>query len=79
VHVGKATFGIGLPGLEQEVGDRRALAVVKVLSSEPLLRNFRILPLSGAQLIGSGTLAATFKSLPASPAATTNSASVIFN
>jgi flagellar motor protein MotB len=34
------------------LGLARALAVVKVLSSEPRLRNFRILPLSGAQLIG---------------------------
>ena len=34
------------------LGLARALAVVRVLSSEPRLRNFRILPLSGAQLIG---------------------------
>jgi flagellar motor protein MotB len=34
------------------LGLARALAVVKVLAAEPRLRNFRILPLSGAQLIG---------------------------
>jgi outer membrane protein OmpA-like peptidoglycan-associated protein len=34
------------------LGLARALAVVKVLSSELRLRNFRILPLSAAQLIG---------------------------
>ena len=34
------------------LGLARALAVVKVLSSDARLRGFRILPLSGAQLIG---------------------------
>ena len=34
------------------LGLARALAVVKVLSSDLRLRNFRILPLSAAQLIG---------------------------
>jgi flagellar motor protein MotB len=34
------------------LGLARAVAVVKVLSSDPRLHNFRILPLSGAQLIG---------------------------
>ncbi len=49
----------GAAGVEQlqpadnaGLGLARALAVVKVLSSEPRLRTFRILPLSGAQLIG---------------------------
>jgi flagellar motor protein MotB len=41
-----------LPADNAGLGLARALAVVKVLSSEPRLRNFRILPLSGAQLIG---------------------------
>jgi outer membrane protein OmpA-like peptidoglycan-associated protein len=34
------------------LGLARALAVVELLSADPRLRNFRILPLSGAQLIG---------------------------
>ena len=34
------------------LGLARALAVVKLLSADPRLHNFRILPLSGAQLIG---------------------------
>jgi hypothetical protein len=33
------------------LGLARAVAVVKVLSSDPRLRTFRVLPLSGAQLI----------------------------
>ena len=34
------------------LGLARAVAVLRVLSSDPRLRGFRILPLSGAQLIG---------------------------
>jgi flagellar motor protein MotB len=46
--------GVGLlqPADNAGLGLARALAVVKVLSSEPLLRNFQILPFSAAQLIG---------------------------
>jgi hypothetical protein len=48
------TKGVGVlqPADNAGLGLARALAVVKVLASEPGLRNFRILPLSGAQLIG---------------------------
>jgi outer membrane protein OmpA-like peptidoglycan-associated protein len=40
------------PGDNAGLGLARALAVVKVLSSDARLRGFRILPLSAAQLIG---------------------------
>ena len=48
------TKGVGVlqPADNAGLGLARALAVVEVLASEPGLRNFRILPLSGAQLIG---------------------------
>ncbi len=48
------THGVGLlqPADNAGLGLARALAVVKVLSSEPRLHDFQILPLSGAQLIG---------------------------
>jgi flagellar motor protein MotB len=50
------TLGGGDAGLLQwadnaGLGLARAVAVVKVLSSDPRLRTFRVLPLSGAQLI----------------------------
>ena len=46
--------GVGLlqPADNAGLGLARALAVVNVLSSELRLRNFQILPLSAAQLIG---------------------------
>ncbi|HXW25741.1 MAG TPA: hypothetical protein VEK73_13435 [Xanthobacteraceae bacterium] len=46
--------GVGLlqPADNAGLGLARALAVVKVLASDPRLRGFRILPLSAAQLIG---------------------------
>jgi flagellar motor protein MotB len=40
------------PGDNAGLGLARAVAVLRVLSSDPRLRGFRILPLSGAQLIG---------------------------
>jgi flagellar motor protein MotB len=50
------TLGLSEPGPLQwadnaGLGLARALAVVKVLSADPRLRTFRVLPLSGAQLI----------------------------
>jgi flagellar motor protein MotB len=46
--------GVGLlqPADNAGLGLARALAVVKVLSADPRLRAFRILPLSAAQMIG---------------------------
>jgi outer membrane protein OmpA-like peptidoglycan-associated protein len=46
--------GVGLlqPADNAGLGLARALAVVKVLTADPRLRSFRILPLSAAQLIG---------------------------
>lgn len=46
--------GVGLlhPADNAGLGLARALAVVKVLSQDPRLRPFRILPLSAAQLVG---------------------------
>jgi flagellar motor protein MotB len=46
--------GVGLlqPADNAGLGLARAVAVVKVLSSEPRLSDFRLLPLSGAQLVG---------------------------
>jgi flagellar motor protein MotB len=52
VMSGATGVGVLQPADNAGLGLARALAVVKVLSSEPRLRNFRILPLSGAQLIG---------------------------
>ena len=49
---GARGVGVLQPADNAGLGLARALAVVKVLASEPGLRNFRILPLSGAQLIG---------------------------
>jgi len=46
--------GVGLlqPADNAGLGLARALAVVRVLAADPRLRGFRVLPLSGAQLIG---------------------------
>ena len=52
VTSGANGVGVLQPADNAGLGLARALAVVKVLSAEPRLRNFRILPLSGAQLIG---------------------------
>jgi flagellar motor protein MotB len=52
VTLGANGVGVLQPADNAGLGLARALAVVKVLASEPRLRNFRILPLSGAQLIG---------------------------
>jgi flagellar motor protein MotB len=49
---GAKSVGVLQPADNAGLGLARALAVVEVLSSELRLRNFRILPLSGAQLIG---------------------------
>ncbi len=52
VMSGAHGVGVLQPADNAGLGLARALAVVKVLSSDLRLRNFRILPLSGAQLIG---------------------------
>jgi flagellar motor protein MotB len=52
VTLGANGVGVLQPADNAGLGLARALAVVKVLAAEPRLRNFRILPLSGAQLIG---------------------------
>jgi flagellar motor protein MotB len=52
VTLGANGVGVLQPADNAGLGLARALAVVKVLSAEPRLRNFRILPLSGAQLNG---------------------------
>jgi hypothetical protein len=49
---GAKGIGVLQPADNAGLGLARALAVVTVLSSELRLRNFRILPLSAAQLIG---------------------------
>jgi outer membrane protein OmpA-like peptidoglycan-associated protein len=49
---GAKAIGVLQPADNAGLGLARALAVVTVLSSELRLRNFRILPLSAAQLIG---------------------------
>ena len=49
---GFKSIGALQPADNAGLGLARALAVVNVLASDPRLRNFRILPLSGAQLIG---------------------------
>lgn len=51
VMSGASGVGALQPADNAGLGLARALAVVKVLASEQRLRNFRILPLSGAQLI----------------------------
>jgi outer membrane protein OmpA-like peptidoglycan-associated protein len=51
VTLGAASVAALQPADNAGLGLARALAVVKVLASEPRLRTFRILPLSGAQLI----------------------------
>jgi hypothetical protein len=53
VTLGAASVAALQPADNAGLGLARALAVVKVLASEPRLRTFRILPLSGAQLIAS--------------------------
>ena len=52
VMAGASGVGALQPADNAGLGLARALAVVRVLSADPRLRNFRILPLSGAQLIG---------------------------
>lgn len=52
VMSGAAGVGQLQPADNAGLGLARALAVVKVLAADPRLRDFRILPLSGAQLIG---------------------------
>jgi flagellar motor protein MotB len=52
VMSGASNVGLLQPADNAGLGLARAVAVVKVLSSEPRLSDFRILPLSGAQLVG---------------------------
>jgi flagellar motor protein MotB len=52
VMSGASDVGLLQPADNAGLGLARAVAVVKVLSSEPRLSDFRILPLSGAQLVG---------------------------
>jgi flagellar motor protein MotB len=52
VTLGGGSTGVLQWGDNAGLGLARALAVVKVLSFDPRLRTFRILPFSGAQLIG---------------------------
>jgi outer membrane protein OmpA-like peptidoglycan-associated protein len=52
VMAGVGDVGLLQPADNAGLGLARAVAVVKVLSSEARLSNFRILPLSGAQLVG---------------------------
>jgi flagellar motor protein MotB len=52
VMSGASDVGLLQPADNAGLGLARAIAVVKVLSSEPRLSDFRILPLSGAQLVG---------------------------
>jgi outer membrane protein OmpA-like peptidoglycan-associated protein len=47
-----AAVGLLQPADNAGLGLARALAVVRVLAADPRLRGFRVLPLSGAQLIG---------------------------
>jgi len=49
---GASDVGLLQPADNAGLGLARAVAVVKVLSAEPRLSTFRILPLSGAQLVG---------------------------
>jgi flagellar motor protein MotB len=52
VMSGENEIALLQPADNAGLGLARAIAVVKVLSSEARLNNFRILPLSGAQLVG---------------------------
>jgi flagellar motor protein MotB len=52
VMSGDSDVGLLQPADNAGLGLARAVAVVKVLSAEPRLSDFRILPLSGAQLVG---------------------------
>jgi flagellar motor protein MotB len=52
VMSGASDVGLLQPADNAGLGLARAVAVVKVLSSEPRLSDFRILPLSAAQLVG---------------------------
>ena len=52
VMSGGGAVGLLQPADNAGLGLARALAVVKVLSSDPRLHGFQVLPLSGAQLIG---------------------------
>jgi outer membrane protein OmpA-like peptidoglycan-associated protein len=52
VMSGTSDVGLLQPADNAGLGLARAVAVVKVLSAEPRLSAFRILPLSGAQLVG---------------------------
>ena len=52
VMSGASDVGLLQPADNAGLGLARAVAVVKVLSAEPRLSAFRILPLSGAQLVG---------------------------
>ena len=52
VMSGASDVGLLQPADNAGLGLARAVAVVKVLSAEPRLSGFRILPLSGAQLVG---------------------------
>ena len=49
---GVSSVGLLQPADNAGLGLARAVAVVRVLASEPRLRSFQVLPLSGAQLIG---------------------------
>src|SRR5215469_1594234 len=52
VMSGASDVGLLQPADNAGLGLARAVAVVKVLSAEPRLSDFRIIPLSGAQLVG---------------------------
>jgi flagellar motor protein MotB len=52
VMSGTGRVGLLAPADNAGLGLARAVAIVRVLSGDPRLRDFRILPLSGAQLIG---------------------------
>jgi flagellar motor protein MotB len=52
VMSGASDVGLLQPADNAGLGLARAVAVVKVLSAEPRLSNFHIIPLSGAQLVG---------------------------
>jgi outer membrane protein OmpA-like peptidoglycan-associated protein len=52
VMSGASDVGLLQPADNAGLGLARAVAVVQVLSAEPRLSDFRILPLSGAQLVG---------------------------
>jgi flagellar motor protein MotB len=52
VMSGASDVGLLQPADNAGLGLARAVAVIKVLSSEPRLGDFRILPLSAAQLVG---------------------------